>query len=228
LVGGLLRSVLLAAVFLLCVRYGREALDLFGLHAADLRGRAALAIYGSVLGQAVAAALLLLWVKITGRGWAWLGLTRIGSPRAWVVAGLVSLAWTLLVWNGVLRGVQGAGELSLWRVGAALAAGLIGGSCEELVFRGAVIQSIREARGAAWVQFLMGSLLFGLAHLGWASLSGNLASGAAAAVVTGVLGAALSAVFFAGGRSLWPCIFAHASINMAIEPWLVLTMMSGA
>jgi membrane protease YdiL (CAAX protease family) len=66
-----------------------------------------------------------------------------------------------------------------------------------------------------------------MAHLGWAAFTGNLATGIAAAVFTAILGAALSFLFLWGGRSLWPCIAAHATINLAIEPWLVFAMMQG-
>jgi membrane protease YdiL (CAAX protease family) len=223
-----LRVVAFALLFLGCVRLGGEALDLLTTDADDLRGRAALAIFGSVLGQAVAAALLTAWLLASGRGLGWAGLTRLGSLRGWVLASAVAATWIVLVWTGILRGVEGATELSLWRASTALAAGLVGGFCEEFVFRGAVIQSLKEARWPVWCQVLGGGVMFGLAHLGWAALGGSLAAGAAAAVFTSILGLGLSAVFLVSGRSLSPPIFAHALINLSIEPWLVLTMLENA
>ena len=226
--GVALRVAAFALLFLGCVRVGGETLDLLTADPADLRGRAGLAIFGSVLGQAIAAGVLAAWLLATGRRLGWVGLTRRGSVRGWALAILVAVAWVTLVWNGVLRGVDGGTEVSLWRVSTALAAGLIGGFCEEFVFRGAVIQSLHEARWPLWSQVLGGSLMFGLAHLGWAALGGSLAAGVAAAVFTSILGLGLSAVFLVGGRSLWPPIFAHALINLGIEPWLVLTMLENA
>jgi membrane protease YdiL (CAAX protease family) len=126
-----------------------------------------------------------------------------------------------------LAGSTGFGELSLWRLSLALGAGVIGGACEEIVFRGGVIQILSETEVSRWLQFVAGSILFGLAHLGWAALSGNLVSGIAAAVFTSILGAALSFLYLWSGRRLWPCIVAHASINLLIEPWLVFAVLQG-
>jgi membrane protease YdiL (CAAX protease family) len=183
-VNAALGALAFALLFLGCVRLGGEALDLLTADADDLRGRAGLAIFGSILGQAIAAALLAAWLLITGRGLRWAGLTRRGTMGGWVLASAVAAAWIVLVWNGVLRGLEGASELSLWRVSTALAAGLVGGFCEEFVFRGAVIQSLEEARWPLWCQVLGGAVMFGLAHLGWSALGGSLAAGLAAALFT--------------------------------------------
>jgi membrane protease YdiL (CAAX protease family) len=222
-----LRVLIFAFLFLACVRIGGILLGSLVDAPRDIRGRTAFAITGSLLGQLIATGLLLAWVFGSGRNWRWLGLKNGAPAKAWALAAGVAILWVLLVWNGVLANTGGFSELSLWRISLALGAGLIGGTCEELVFRGAVIQSLSDADAPRWSQFAAGSLLFGVAHLGWASLTGNAATGIAAAAFTAILGAALSLLFLWGGRSLWPCIAAHASINLAIEPWLVFTMMQG-
>ena len=220
------RVMMFAFLFLVCVRFGAILLGaLIADPPGDIRGRTAFAITGALLGQLIAAGSLLVWMLGTGRDGRWLGLKGRAPAKAWLLAPAIALLWVLLVWNGVLAKTGGFGELSLWRISLALGAGVIGGTCEELVFRGAVIQSLAEAHAPRWSQFAAGSLLFGVAHLGWAALAGNLAAGLAAAVFTAILGAALSLLFLWGGRSLWPCIAAHASINLAIEPWLVFAMM---
>lgn len=222
------RLILFALLFLVCVRMGRAVLDLFTTaDISDLRERAALAISGSLLGQVVATALLLAWLYATGRGIAWLGLMRSAPAKVWLVATALSAAWVLLVWNGVLSGRGGFDEVSVWRISLAVGAGLIGGTCEELFFRGLAIQSLAEARAPRWLQITAGSVLFGLAHLGWAAFAGNVAMGVGAAIFTSILGLALSLLFVWGGRSLWPCIAAHALINLLIEPWLVLAAIQG-
>jgi membrane protease YdiL (CAAX protease family) len=226
--GALLRVTVFALLFLICVRIGTLLTGLLVTAApGDVRARTAIAITGSLLGQLIAAGFLLAWVFRTGRDFRWLGLQSGAPAKVWLLAAGIALGWALLVWNGVLAGMSGFDELSLWRVSLAVGAGLIGGTCEELVFRGAVIQSVAEARGSRSIQFAAGSLLFGLAHLGWAALAGNAMAGLAAAIFTAMLGAALSFLFLWGRRSLWPCIAAHALINVAIEPWLVFAMMQG-
>jgi membrane protease YdiL (CAAX protease family) len=223
------RLGLFALLFLLALRLGRTIIELFATtDVSGIRGRAALAITGSLLGQLIATGLLLLWLRATGRGFAWLGLTRRAPLKVWAAAIAVAAAWIILVWNGVLSGRGGFEEISLWRISLALGAGLVGGTCEEIVFRGAAIQALAEARAPRWLQIIAGTALFGLAHLGWAALAGNLAMGIGAAVFTSILGLALSLIFLWGGRSLWPCIAAHALINLLIEPWLVLAAMQGS
>jgi membrane protease YdiL (CAAX protease family) len=220
------RVVIFAILFLVCVRIGGILVGSLVVDAlSNIRSRTALAICGSLLGQLIAGGILLAWVLGTGRGLRWLGLKTPAPAKAWVLAAGVALLWVFLVWNGVLAQVDGFGELSVWRISLALGAGLIGGTCEELVFRGAVIQTLSDSDAPRWSQFAAGSLTFGMAHLGWAALNGNLATGIAAAIFTTILGAALSFLFLWGGRSLWPSIAAHASINLAIEPWLVFAMM---
>jgi hypothetical protein len=224
----LARVVAFALLFLFFVRLGGEVLDLvISIDPLDARERAARAISGALLGQIAVTALILLWLVGSRRGLAWVGLRTIGPARAWVGAAAIAAGWVFLVWNGVLAGTAGFDELSLWRFSLALGAGLIGGACEEIMFRGVAIQSLAEARAPRWLQVASGTFLFGLAHLGWAAISGNLAVGIGAAVFTSILGLALSLLFLWGGRSLWPCLAAHAAINLLIEPWLVFAVMSG-
>lgn len=171
--------------------------------------------------------LILAWLISTKRGLSWVGLTRTPSARALLAAAVIAIVWIALMWLGPLRGRGDFLELSLWRVSLALAAGLIAGTGEELMFRGTVIQSFAEARAPLWLQIVAGSLLFGLAHLGWAVIAGNVATGLAAALSTTISGLVLSALFIWSGRSLWPCILAHALINLLIEPWLALAAVEG-
>jgi uncharacterized protein len=50
---------------------------------------------------------------------------------------------------------------------------------------------------------------------------------AAAMLATRFLGLMLGIVYLLSGRSLAPCIFAHFSVNLAIEPGLVLAATRG-
>jgi len=223
-----LRALLFGVIFVACVKVGTLLLgSSVTVGQGDMRARVAFLIVGSLVGQLLAAGLLLFWVFRTGRDFTWLGLKGKAPSKAWMLAVVIAAGWAFLVWNGVLAGSSGFWEVSLWRLGLALAAGVIGGTCEELVFRGAVIQSLADARCSRWVQVAAGSLLFGLAHLGWAAFSGNVVAGIAAAVFTSILGAALTFLFLWSGRRLWPCIAAHALINLLIEPWLVFAVLQG-
>jgi len=218
----LLRIAAFALIFLACVHLGGLVTARFWPAGGDARALAARVLSGSALGELLAIVLLLAWLARSGRGMAWAGLTGRASLKAWLAAFVIAALWIGLLWLGPLRRVGDFAELSLWRVSLALMAGGVAGFGEELMFRGVTIESLAEARAPLWLQILAGSLLFGLAHLGWASLSGNLAAGLSAAASTAAMGFALSVLYVAGGRRLWPCIVAHGLIDLCIEPWLAL------
>jgi membrane protease YdiL (CAAX protease family) len=71
-------------------------------------------------------------------------------------------------------------------------------------------------------QVLLSGLLFGLPHVVWGFFSGSFHVGAALGAIAGttVLGALFASAYLIGGRSLIPCITAHALLNVVIEPWL--------
>lgn len=224
----LLRIAIFALIFLGCVHLGGMATAALWPPGGGPRAHVAQALAGSALGQLAAIALLLFWLARTGRGPGWAGLAKRASVKAWIAALVIAALWIGLLWLGPLRRVGDFAELSLWRVSLALTAGLVAGFGEELMFRGVAIESLAEARAPLWLQLLAGSLLFGLAHLGWASLSGNFATGLGAAASTTIMGFVLSVLYVAGGRSLWPCILAHGLIDLCIEPWLALAAIQGS
>lgn len=120
-------------------------------------------------------------------------------------------------------------DWSLFRIAVALGIGVSAGICEEAVFRGFVITQANDG-GAHWtVQILLSAVLFGLAHMGWGGLGGHVQMmqmiGAMAA--TGILGLMLAITYLASGRSLTPTIIAHATIDIVIEPWLLLYAVTG-
>lgn len=45
-------------------------------------------------------------------------------------------------------------------------------------------------------------------------------------IATSLLGGALAIVYLAAGRVVAPCIWAHALINLVLEPWLLVAAMT--
>jgi membrane protease YdiL (CAAX protease family) len=88
----------------------------------------------------------------------------------------------------------------------------------------------RDAGLPVALQVILSAVLFGLAHVGWGGLTGHLEIWPmiAAMAATMILGALLAVAYLASRRSLMPVIAGHAAIDMAIEPWLLLFMVSGA
>lgn len=73
----------------------------------------------------------------------------------------------------------------------------------------------------------MSAVAFGLAHGAWALVGRDFRSALLAIVSTSLLGLSLAIIYLAAGRNLGPCILAHVTINVVIEPWLMLSAVSG-
>lgn len=84
------------------------------------------------------------------------------------------------------------------------------------------------SRGVSPVlQVIISGFAFGLAHTIWILAKGDFKFTLPAILSTSVLGILLAFIYLVGGRNLGPCIFAHVIINIVIEPWLMLSSVSG-
>ena len=153
--------------------------------------------------------------------------TPIGNLAAWSLAAIVTVAYcAYAAWRS-----RTIGRLMLhperWRpyiairVVAILMA-LISGLFEEVFFR-RVLMGVVLAHGASIAaQIALSAVIFGAAHAIWAVFGGwRAALGAMTATTT--LGFCLAVAYVVGGRALAPCIAAHISINLLLEPWLIIT-----
>jgi membrane protease YdiL (CAAX protease family) len=77
------------------------------------------------------------------------------------------------------------------------------------------------------LQVVISGVAFGLAHTCWMLARGDFKFMLPAVLSTTVLGILLAIIYLIGGRNLGPSIFAHGIINMIIEPWLMLSSISG-
>lgn len=156
--------------------------------------------------------------KVSSSIWGWL----LGF-----VFGVIYAGFTLM--GMIHAGTPVFTDWSFFRIAIAFGIGLSAGICEEVVFRGFVMSQARDG-GAHWtLQILLSATLFGLAHMGWGGMSGHVEIpqmiGAMAA--TAILGLMLAITYLASGRSLTPPIIAHATIDLVIEPWLLLYAVTG-
>ncbi len=216
-----IRTVLLAAT--------PAIIDLFNPQ--DLRESTAVRVAISfVLG---ALCFIAMWaiLKVQKLGLASIGWDVKARWPGWLAAAIVAslfIAFTSL--GPMFKGVDWAGDWSLFRIGAAVAMAIIGGVFEESIYRGFVIERARALGLPVALQVILSGLLFGAAHVGWGALGGGgfaLYAAIGAVVSTGVLGTLLAIVYLLGGRSIAPSMTAHAVINLAVEPWLILFASSG-
>jgi uncharacterized protein len=158
-----------------------------------------------------------------------LGFERnsIASPIAWILATLVGIVYVFYTMRAIpfVAGMQR--EISLFKLLGILAA-VVGGIVEEVFFRRWLMDMLMLRGVASILQVVISGVAFGLVHASWTLLAKRDFKATLPAILsTSILGIFLAIVYLAGGRNLGPCIFAHILINIVIEPWLMLSAVSG-
>lgn len=172
---------------------------------------------------------MLVVLRLRGQSIRDLGWRKRAPFAGWLTAAIVATVYTGFTSFGPLKNAPMLTDWSFYRIGLAVSVGLTAGICEEAIFRGFVMSQARDAGAATWLQIVLAAVLFGFAHFGWGGTASgfHLAAAIGAMIATAFLGAMLAGVYVLSRRSLMPAIFAHAAIDMAIEPWLILFALSG-
>src|SRR5947209_7939327 len=103
---------------------------------------------------------------------------------------------------------------------------VVTGTVEELYFRKFLMDWAAHHGAAAVGQVVVSAAVFGVGHGVWGLFAKQWRMAVGATLATGILGGLLALVYFAAGRHVAPCIWAHMLINLAIEPWLILAAAS--
>ncbi len=194
----------------------------------SVRQQVTLFLSAGLIGDWLFVMMLAFYLRREGRTLGELGFTHRGTLVGWVVSALVTAFFGAGVILGALGGRAPLLEISAFNIYNSLAAALGPGVCEEIVFRGFVMTELQRARVSRLTQVLASGILFGLAHVGWGTLTGdvNWLAVASAGLNTAMLGALYGVVYLISRRSLWPAIAGHALGNLVIEPWLLLAGLS--
>lgn len=145
-----------------------------------------------------------------------------GTALAWILALLIAALFIGLT----LRRHQFIREhLLIFSLLKALAIpmALVSGIFEEVFFRAFIMNLALKGGWSTASQILISALTFGLAHGIWGLFGRSWQVAVGAMMATGLLGTALAVVYVVGERSVAPCALAHVLINLAIEPWLILS-----
>jgi uncharacterized protein len=108
---------------------------------------------------------------------------------------------------------------------AAVLMAIVTGTVEEIYFREFLMDWAAHRGIAEFGQVGISALLFGAAHGVWGLFAKEWRMALGAALATGVLGV-LAVVYLAAGRHVAPCVWTHMLINLAIEPWLIVSAAS--
>jgi len=157
-----------------------------------------------------------------------LGFTResIAPLSAWILATITAIAYVLYTMKVIPLVFAKQKEISWFKLLGILSA-LIGGIVEEVFFRRWTMDLLMSRGITPILQIIISGIVFGLAHTSWMLARGDIKFTLPAILSTSVLGMLLAIIYLVGGRNLGPCIFAHVLINIIIEPWLMLSSVSG-
>jgi hypothetical protein len=155
------------------------------------------------------------------------GRETIAPPLAWILATITAIAYVLYTMKAIPLVLAKQKEISWFKLLGILSA-LVGGIVEEVFFRRWTMDMFMKGGFAPILQVIISGVAFGLAHTSWTLLTKRDFKATLPAILsTSILGIFLAIIYLAGGRNLGPCIFAHVLINIVIEPWLMLSAVSG-
>ncbi|MGA3601388.1 CPBP family intramembrane glutamic endopeptidase [Lysinibacillus agricola] len=106
-------------------------------------------------------------------------------------------------------------------------AAIVTGIVEEVIFRHLLMEYLLSIAFSDILQILISGLLFGMAHGAWILLRGDWKIALPVIICTTILGSLLAMLYIMAGRSTFAPIVAHILINLVIEPWLMLSAVSG-
>ncbi len=156
-----------------------------------------------------------------------LGFERgsIAPPLTWILATITAIAYVLYTMKVIPMVLVKQKEISLFKLLGILSA--LAAIVEEVFFRRWIMDMLMSRGVAPILEVIISGIVFGLAHYSWILARGDFKFAIPAILSTSVLGILLAVIYLVGGRNLGPCIFAHAIINLIIEPWLMLSSVSG-
>jgi len=146
---------------------------------------------------------------------------------AWILAMITVVVYVFYTMKAIPLVLSKQKEISLFKLLGILSA-LVGGIVEEVFFRRWIMDMLMARDVGPILQVIISGFAFGLVHASWTILAKrNVKATLPAILSTSILGIFLAIIYLVGGRNLGPCIFAHVLINIVIEPWLMLSAVSG-
>ena len=177
----------------------------------NLRQGTTVTLGATLLAELVVALVLSLWIRRQSIRSSDIGFIRPSRLATMVPALLFAVlyaTWTLTI-PEVRSNALELSSFKLWGAAVSVFAAVV----EEAVFRGFLMNELARAGNSPTVQVMVSAVGFALVHLGF---------GLWGIMCTSIMGAVLAIAYLWNGRSLAAPIVAHCLINLIIEPWLLL------
>jgi uncharacterized protein len=150
---------------------------------------------------------------------------KIAPLLVWILAAIIAVAYVFYTMKVIPLVFVKQREISWFKLLGILSA--LAAIVEEVFFRRWAMDMLMARGVTPILQVIISGIVFGLAHSSWILARGDFKFAIPAILSTSVLGILLAIIYLIGGRNLGPCILAHAMINLIIEPWLMLSSVSG-
>lgn len=148
-------------------------------------------------------------------------------PLSWILASGITLGYVIYTMRVVPMVRNNLWKLS-WLKFIGIFAALISGIFEELFFRARLMDWLNNNSINVLWQIFASAFVFGVAHGLWGLFSRDKRIIIPTILSTFVLGGLLAITYIVGERNLLPCILSHLTINLIIEPWLILSAITGS
>lgn len=155
-----------------------------------------------------------------------LGLNHsILNPVAWILTILIVLFYVSITINNVPFIKNNLKKLSILKI-IGIWSAIFTGFTEEVIFRKLIMDYLHTFNYSIITQVAIASFTFGISHSFWGILSRDLKIILLIVLSTTILGSLLSSLYIITNRSIFFPILAHILINLIIEPWLMLAVIS--
>ncbi|GAK08105.1 CPBP family intramembrane glutamic endopeptidase [Geomicrobium sp. JCM 19038] len=157
-----------------------------------------------------------------------LGLTSeaFNHPFVWILAFVIVIGYVMYTAKVVPFVRKHLFTLS-WLKVLGIWAALVASTVEEILFRQVLMDWLMSLNASIPFQILASATLFGLVHGAWILLRGEFKIVLPVILSTTVLGALLAILYIIADRNILAPIVAHIFINLFIEPWLILSAITG-
>lgn len=148
------------------------------------------------------------------------------NPVVWILTLIIAIGYIIYTTKAVpfvrdhLFAFSWLKVIGIW-------AAFVSGILEEILFRQVLMDWVMGLDYSIMIQVFASAVTFGLAHGAWIFLRGEFKLALPVIISTTILGGLLAILYIIADRNIFAPIVAHILINLFIEPWLILSAVTG-